>query len=658
MISLRDTITLARAKLHTKRIMLAITIVVSGLSFGILCAAGLLATGISKSAHAYTRTALDGQYLVKSQPIIPPEVFGFSSGGPSAATIATLTTLQATYISQQKDLAKKLKLSFDPQSVAPILLPNPYAEASVPADRRVRINFDSPVYPLYTQKLQTEYVATAKNKLADLKTAAAPYGATAFHQNQSVALNYANTSYLAGGKEDLSKLGPNARPQGSDQTTYGYLTASVRNSSYSLVDDALIKRFILPVNDKRRANLAAIPVVITTTEAMTLFGQSYNISQPPVSASQQIAWMKALQQKLNGTTYTACYRNEAEISELTTMSQAAAAAAEHKDDKTYVPPALSYSPPTAPCGDITVKQDKRSADEKKAAQDQIALSQALGAYEAPQHQLLTFMIVGVMPVSPQTNALTSLPNFMSSLLGAQYGAGAMIPQQLFGQLPAAAQHKDVLLASSKFSSSTLTAAGIGEAIVSFPSVGAARSFIHQQGCPPDTNSCGKPFTLEPYGSNYLLADDIDTTVTKALRTALPFAILIAGIIIWATMARVIIDSRRETAVFRAIGAKRRDIMAVYLLYSLIVAARIVAFSLILGLGIAFTVQALYSAQVTDYAKVTFGVFDRGQSFSFIGFDPAQLIWLVASIIGISLVAILPPLLRNVRRSPISDMRDE
>lgn len=658
MISFRDTITLARAKLHSKRIMLGITIVVSGLLFGILCAAGIIATGVSTSTHAYTRTALDGQYLVKSLPVIPPEVFGYGSGSPSQAIVTELAALQTDYLARQKALATKLGLTFNDKSVAPILLPDPYADATLPADRRVRINVESPIFQEYTDKLQTDYLRTAKNKLSDLKVAATPYGATGFHQNQSAMVGFSNTSYMAGDKEDLSKIGPSARPQNSDLSTYGYITSSIRNSTYTFVDDSLIKRFTLPPNQKRQANATAIPVVITTTEAVELFGKQYDISEKPSSASRQIPWMKDLQQKLNGTTYEACYRNSAEISELTAITQAATAAAEHKNDKSYVGPALTYNLPTAPCGDIIVKQDTRSTAEKKAEQDQIKLSRALGTYQAPQHQLLTFMIVGIMPVSPQDTALTSLPALMSSLLGAQYGAGAMIPRQTFGQLPTPARHEDILLSTNKTNSGKLTQAGIGETIVSFSSVGTARSFINQQGCPPFSNSCKKLFTLEPYGSNYLLADDIDTTAARALQTALPIAIGIAGIIIWATMTRVIIDSRRETAVFRAIGAKRRDIMAVYLLYSAIVAVRIVSFSLALGLGIALVVQALYSAQVTDYAKVTFGVFDKGQVFSFIRLAPVQLAWLILSIIGISIVAVLPPLVRNVRRSPITDMREE
>jgi hypothetical protein len=658
-ISFRDTMTLAGAKLHSKRIMLGISVVVSGLLFGILFGASLLVTGISKSAHAYTRTALDGQYLVKSTPVIPPGVLGADSYNLGKETIAELTSLQTDFIARQKALAKKLGVGFDEKAVAPILAPDPYADASLPAEKRVRINFESPIYQEYLEKLQIDYAKVAKNKLSDLEAAAAPYGAKGFHQNQQAALSFTNALYLPKGKEDPSKFGPSAHPQNSDLSEYGYLTTSVRNSTYSLVDDSLIKRFILPANDTRQSNTAAIPVVITTTEAVALFGPQMGVSEKPTGAAQQIAWMKNLQQKINGLTYTVCYRNDTEIQQLTKIARDASEVEEHKNDKEYAKPTLAYSLPAGTCGGITTKQDTRTAAEKKAEQDQIALDKALGTYEAPRHQLLTFTVVGVMPVSPQSNAMTSLPGFVSSLLGAQYGAGAMIPKQMFDGLPENTRRENALLTEGKqFIRNEMRDAGIGETIVAFPSVAQARSFIQQQGCPPIETSCKRSFTLEPYGSNYLLVDDIDATAAKALRTALPIALAIAGIIIWATMARVIIDSRRETAVFRAIGAKRRDIMAIYLLYSVIVALRIAGFSLVLGAGIAALIQALYGGQMTNYAKVAYGVFDKGQTFNVIGINVAQLALLVVCIFGISLVAVLPPLVRNIRRSPISDMRDE
>jgi ABC-type antimicrobial peptide transport system permease subunit len=185
----------------------------------------------------------------------------------------------------------------------------------------------------------------------------------------------------------------------------------------------------------------------------------------------------------------------------------------------------------------------------------------------------------------------------------------------------------------------------------------ARAFIKEQGCPTQ-DSCDRPFTLEPYRSNYLLMDDFQALLTKLLGYALLSGVGIATIIIWFMMTRIIIDSRRETAVFRAIGAKRRDIVSIYTLYSIAVAVRIIVFALILGVGGALVAQLLFGAEATNYAQASYGIFDNVKDFSLVSFNSPLLLWVTLSIIGISIIAVTPPLIRNVRRNPIKDMRDE
>ena len=172
------------------------------------------------------------------------------------------------------------------------------------------------------------------------------------------------------------------------------------------------------------------------------------------------------------------------------------------------------------------------------------------------------------------------------------------------------------------------------------------------------NDCKKPFMLATYGSSYLAVDEMSKFIRGIAPIALAIAMAIATIVIWVTMARVIIDSRRETAVFRALGAKRKDIASIYLLYSMLVALLIVIFMLIAGFIAASVVESLFGTQATDLAKVAYGVFDDLEPFRFIGIDALALTALAGCIFGISLIAVLPPLWRNVRRSPIRDMRDE
>ena len=59
------------------------------------------------------------------------------------------------------------------------------------------------------------------------------------------------------------------------------------------------------------------------------------------------------------------------------------------------------------------------------------------------------------------------------------------------------------------------------------------------------------------------------------------------IIMWFTISRIMVENRKETAVYRAMGAKRIDVTAIY---TLLIAARISAISFILGIGVAYVVN--------------------------------------------------------------------
>jgi hypothetical protein len=57
-------------------------------------------------------------------------------------------------------------------------------------------------------------------------------------------------------------------------------------------------------------------------------------------------------------------------------------------------------------------------------------------------------------------------------------------------------------------------------------------------------------------------------------------------------------------------------------------------------------------------KVAYGVFNEPDTFTLIGVNGVLLGLAVAVILVIGVAAVIPPLLRNVRRNPIRDMRDE
>lgn len=659
MIGLLDTLTLARTKLRSKRILLTITIVVSGLLFGILTSVVLLSTGISNSVTHYFNSSLNGHYLVEVTPNVPtdvsfPSTLGMTSAIPPA-TLTHLNNLQNQYTDKQKAISKKYGVPFDPKTITPILKSSPFGEKDPQGNIRQVIDWQSPVFSLYTAEVQENYIKTARVTRDDLKRIAAPLGATDYYIPKSTSL-YQNAAYMPSGKEDLTKLG-DTNSGGIDP-----VADAVKMSGYQFTNKMIANRFILPDNAKRQANKTAIPVILSSSAITKTFGKELGIPQKPSNPHDQVAWMQALQQKVNGYTYQVCWRSSGEIDRIQSTLRTNTEIVDNKNNKDYVAPALQYNLPTTPCGEITVKQDKRSEADKKLANTTEMIQKELGTYQPITHQLLTFQVVGVMTISDIYNQPSDVPSFLTSLLGPQFTTGAFIPDWLYNALPAKGQYDNVLLAAAggnTFSESLnmLEKANIGQTIVSFPSIASARTFIDEQ-CRYAGDECKKDFAASAYGANYLLTDTLSETISTAARIALPIAVIIATVIIWFTMARVIIDSRRETAVFRALGARRRDIAAIYLAYSLIVALYVSMFMLILGFGIALVINHLYSGDATDIAQIAYGSFGSIAPFRLIDINFLLLAILVLCVFIISLIATLPPLWRNVRRNPIRDMRDE
>jgi hypothetical protein len=56
--------------------------------------------------------------------------------------------------------------------------------------------------------------------------------------------------------------------------------------------------------------------------------------------------------------------------------------------------------------------------------------------------------------------------------------------------------------------------------------------------------------------------------------------------------------------------------------------------------------------------ILFNTVDLGKQFNFYGLDIYDLLLIIATIIGASLVGALLPISSNMRRNPIRDMRDE
>lgn len=671
MIGLIDALTLAHTKIQHKRVLLLITTIVSGLLFGLLFAGVTIFTAIEDSGNRFVKASDDKFYMIVS-PNTWAKIPRFSNGMDHplpAETINELKAVQTDYIAKLKTAYKTVGLEFDASSVEPILVINPYINKNLPYDQRLAPNSNSPAFEAYENKKFKEWADSDTGiKVSDVQTIAMAAGADEVFFGSwngfsgSSDNQITNLHYLPDGKEDFDMgKASSARYYDTYYSQYsGYSGYAITNSQYSTIDDSIIERFILPADQRVKSD--AVPVVVFASEAVKLFGEQLGLQQRPRYFNKQLDWMRDIRQKINGTTYTTCYRNTADMDLIDQAMTIQLEIQSHQGDKNYQAPSLIYNLPTEPCGAVTIQKDTRSAYEKKFVAKQEELAKLLGTYQAPARRLVTFQIVGVindsdMYIGGDSNLFTLLA---TSIAGQSvWGEDAFIPTKLYDELPESARIDDILSEKTTGDFDKIAAeANMKDTLVVFSSAEKALGFYKKYRCPPTEDCSNYPFHIQEFVRGFISAKELKDQLFDVFKVVLIIAIIISAIIMMFTMARVIIDARRETAVFQAVGAKKIDIIVVNLLYCLLVALRIAIFSAVLGYVLAFCTEFSLSESTTNLFSVIYGVFDGGATFHYVGFQPLNILVLVALIAVTALLAVAPPLARNVSRRPINDMRDE
>lgn len=642
---------LARTKLRSKRGMLFASIIVASLLFAALIATVIIFSGAEKSASDFIRKAGNDRYLVKVSPNIPQSEVGIPSD-PSLEQIREIKAFEVQYYKNLREKYESLGIEYDETSEVSALQPAAWKSESLPEEQRVSINFASPVIEEMRNQRYEQYLETATNRFSDLKKVGDKYDAGGYYvERPSMLPSIPGLRLVQDGKEDFgsSELKGGFTPQGI------YVNA-IYNGIYSFSDQQLLSRYILTTDT---SELKGIPVVVSAQEAASLFGEEFGIGDEPEAPSERRVWLKEIQTKLNGVIYQSCYRNSAELALLDKIQRDYAEIESNKDVEGYKKPSLLYEYPTSVCGDITVQEDTRTSIERQADARTEETQKRLGTYVEPMHHLLTFQIVGFVDSQPYSDYSTGLNEYVQSLLVAQDNGSASlaIPLQMYESLPDELKVDNIQHEYSIQSSYQATDDFVPR-ILEFATIDNARSFLDNEVCPSSSLSCDKQFYGDPYGSNYLILDEIGKLFGRIATIAFPAALGLAAIIIWFTISRIMAENRKETAVYRAMGAKRRDVTGIYFVYILLVAVRIALVSIVLGVAAAFAVDYFYGQILTDTAVSAFGIIDGAPRFSLFGLDSSLLWIVVGSIFAVSFIASIQPLIRNVQRSPIRDMRDD
>lgn len=124
---------------------------------------------------------------------------------------------------------------------------------------------------------------------------------------------------------------------------------------------------------------------------------------------------------------------------------------------------------------------------------------------------------------------------------------------------------------------------------------------------------GKYFDIVPFGNNASAIEDLRHGVWKVMRYVAPVVLLIAALVLMGVVGKIIADSRRETAVFRALGATRSSIAQIYLTYSTFIALFITVVATLIGLLGAYLLSHKFSPDLSVSAVITYNAADIHKS---------------------------------------------
>ncbi len=639
MIRFTDATTLALTKLRTRKIRLLVTILVSGLLFTGLAAASIVARGGFHSIESFGDEGFGKRYIVAANGLVH---FDFMQNKEIQDRAAEL---QKDLVARKTVEAKRLGLTYDPKSEQ-----GPLQEYDMPGGSS---SFLDTSHPAAVQAISEYQAEQQKPDLDSLKQASSGYNAINYYQGATLPFG-GNTvlKVLKDGKESFEQGDNNMynMPKGID--SFGQMWQSTSKG--------LLEPFTLPGESLEKSETGEIPIIIPISAAEELLGMT---SLPDTAKSaDKLERIKELRARAGSISFEICVRNQASSS---LINQAVATQQEierNKDNRDYVRPSLIYGLPEQACSEAPIIRDVRTPSEKRQAANQEEFDRIFGA-TTPDQNKFGFKVVGVVPDFSE-GAMSTVEQILEGLVMSSLGTGWFTPQEYINERPELQalfdSSNDIYMAGPTY-------------YVEFATPDSARKFLDEQSCNPDFgmehNEAGsnpfeecyeqdKYFSLYAYGSNSLALDSAKRGFGKGFRYAALGIALIGAIIMMGTVGRMIADSRRETAVFRAIGAKKLDIAQIYVLYTIMLSLLICAFAVIAGMVLAGFVHGRYASDITVEALVAYNAQDLSREFKLYTFYWPDMLQLIGLALMGGVISAVFPLIRNLRRNPIRDMRDD
>lgn len=634
MLRILDASKLALTKLRTRKIRLTITIIVAGLLFGVVVFGLTVLRASMASIERFSRDTMSTRYLLAYSNHNKDQSELFYNTPQDAKD--RILALHKQHIADKKAAAKALGVEYDEKSEEePIMKIN--------QDDSGSLNRNSWAVKTFLKQYTDE-----KNplKLERIDAAAKRFGSSVTYRIQNVGGRDGSLDVMIGGREDFQR---------NKEAVPEQLNEFVSAADYQeILDESLLNYYFLP----HRAHAASneIPVFISYNDAAVLLGKK---PLPTTAQPQQhIERIRELKNEAGNITIQVCYRNNASSHLIQQALDQQRTAANKPKNEFDVKPSIEYALPAADsCGGAIVKKDNRSASEKMADEKLQKFNQQFSTENiTPQQAKLTYRVVGLLPDTAYGDDLKSK---LAGALNANMPSRWIIPKQTFKAGAAKTYLPNILTTERQELSGGLSDTTIYE----FIDAEHARAFYHATMCngqPKDKDLCvdGVSNFTRPFGSNSLVIEELQQQLTPILWYSLLGVIGVAAFILMLTISRTVTDSRKESAIFRALGATRLDIAQIYVMYTLLLAGLIALFAIAAGLIGAGAIDVLYSADFSTAARYIIMPRDLNTTFQLFTFDPLIIALAAVSIVAAALIGSILPLVRNTRRNPMKDMRDE
>ena len=277
--------------------------------------------------------------------------------------------------------------------------------------------------------------------------------------------------------------------------------------------------------------------------------------------------------------------------------------------------------------------------------------EACGQTQSGSVEKIKFHIVGVFPSFHYSDNTDSVSGLIKSIADSGLPGNVMIPITKLSEA-------QKILVEKYYSTEKDSAHYMYDKdffIYEFETATMAKEFIKKYNCKSAICTSERPFVLSESSNNAILVADIFEKAQLIIGTVTIITVILSATILVSILGRIVADSRKENAIFLAIGYSKCDILQIYVTYTLIYALITAMIASIIGVVIPFIAQALIGERLSASLN---SLFHTPISYAVnIGSPTIYVLVVAASVFLVSVICVVATVILKINRKTLRHLRD-